>query len=150
MAFALHPTLNSDTAHVVDLDLCVVRLMNDRHYPWLVLIPRHPDLRDFDDVPVQDAAQLDREIRAACAVVRARYAPIKLNVAALGNQVPQLHIHVIGRFEVDAAWPRPVWGVVPREPYAAAQLATEIEALRLAFTMAMATTGSQPLGADDV
>jgi diadenosine tetraphosphate (Ap4A) HIT family hydrolase len=150
MPFALHSTLNADTAHVVDLDLCMVRLMNDRHYPWLVLIPRYGNLRDFDEVPEQDAAQLDREIRAACAVVRARYAPLKLNVAALGNQVPQLHIHVIGRFEVDAAWPRPVWGVVPPEPYAAAHLATEIEALRRAFATAMATTDSQPRGADDV
>ncbi len=150
MDFALHPTLNADTVHVVDLNLCVVRLMNDRHYPWLVLVPRHADLRDFDDVPESDAAQLHSEIRAACAVVRGRYAPVKLNVAALGNQVPQLHIHVIGRFEVDAAWPRPVWGAVPPEPYSAAHLATEVDALRQALTTALAGTGRPAMRADGV
>lgn len=149
MPFALHSTLDADTVHVVDLDLCAVRLMNDRHYPWLVLIPRCADLRDFDEVPAGHAAQFDREIRAACAVVRSRYAPVKLNVASLGNQVPQLHVHVIGRFEVDAAWPRPVWGVVAPEPYAAAHLATELEALRSAFT-ALATWDRQAPGTDGV
>lgn len=133
MSFTLHPTLAADTAVVTDLPLCTVLLMDDRHYPWLILVPRHAGLRDVDEVPEKDVPRLHQELRAACAVMRARYAPHKLNVAALGNQVPQLHIHVIGRFEVDGAWPKPVWGVLPREPYGATQLVAEAEALEKAF-----------------
>lgn len=142
MPFSLHPTLAADTAVVTQLPLCLVLLMNDRQFPWLVLVPQRDALRDLDELSEADFDLFQRELRTACAVLRSRYAPFKLNVASLGNQVPQLHVHVIGRFEVDAAWPRPVWGVVPRSPFPPDQLEREVSAVRQAFHSAEVT----PLG----
>jgi len=120
-AFALHSRLSADTAHVADLPLCAALLMNDARYPWLVLVPRRADLREIEDLSETDQHQLLREIHMASAAVRVLCAPDrpceKLNIAALGNMVPQLHIHVIARRQDDPAWPGPVWGVGPAEAY---------------------------------
>ncbi len=115
--FALHPQLAADTLQVADLPLCRVLLMNDSQYPWLILVPRVADIRDIDELSSADSAQLNDEIRLACAALRACVTLDKINVASLGNMVPQLHIHVIARRTSDAAWPRPVWGVSPPVPY---------------------------------
>lgn len=115
--FALHPQLAADTLQVADLPLCRVLLMNDSQYPWLILVPRVADIRDIDELSSADSAQLNDEIRLACGALRARVTLDKINVASLGNMVPQLHIHVIARRTSDAAWPRPVWGVSPAVPY---------------------------------
>ncbi|MBF0109494.1 MAG: HIT family protein [Magnetococcales bacterium] len=113
----LHPTLVKDCIMVGTLAASILLLMNDRHYPWLVLVPNRPGLRDFDDLSANDASMVHADIRQASNLLRTLFKPTKINVAALGNVVPQLHIHVIARFESDRAWPKPVWGVFPPEPY---------------------------------
>ena len=115
--FELHPQLAADSYPLTTWPLCEVRVINDANYPWLVLIPRKPGLRDFDDLSPEDMVLAGEEIREASRALRQLYRPDKMNVAALGNQVPQLHIHVVARFEGDAAWPKPIWGVLPARPY---------------------------------
>lgn len=117
MSFELHDRLAADTFLVTDLTLCRVLLMNDRRFPWLILVPRRAGLRDFDDVAGAEKADFHAEIDLASAVLREVSGAEKMNVAALGNMVPQLHVHVIARFAADAAWPGPVWGVGQAEPY---------------------------------
>ena len=114
MQFALHERLAADTLHIAELDLSTLLLMRDHRFPWTILVPRRPDLRDLHDLSRQDAMQAFDEIAHVSRAIAAEFGAHKLNVAALGNQVPQLHIHVIGRFENDDAWPGPVWnaGVV--------------------------------------
>lgn len=116
-AFALNPRLEADGLPVGELALCRVLLMNDARFPWLILVPRRPDLREICDLAAEDQATLWTEIDAASRALKRLIDPHKLNVAAIGNMVPQLHIHVVARFEDDAAWPAPVWGFGAREPY---------------------------------
>lgn len=120
--FELDPRLEADTFPVGDLSLCTVRLMNDARFPWLILVPRRPDLAELIDLDDAARARLTMEIDAASRVLKAATGCDKLNVAALGNMVRQLHIHVIARFTSDAAWPGPVWGVGQRKDYAAPQV----------------------------
>jgi diadenosine tetraphosphate (Ap4A) HIT family hydrolase len=121
--FELDPHLAADTVELARWSLCRVLLMNDSNYPWLILVPQRSDLRDFDEVAGADRGVLDGEITRACAALRKLFKPHKMNVASLGNVTPQLHIHVIARQTGDAAWPKPVWGVVPAKPYTAEALA---------------------------
>ena len=118
-------TLTSEP--LAETELCWVRLQNDARWPWIVLIPRRPGLVELEELAPEDRALLFREITAAGAAVRAVGAALgaaveKLNVGALGNVVPQLHVHVIGRRRGDAAWPGPVWGFGEPEPYGAEDL----------------------------
>ncbi len=132
--FTLDPTLARDTVPLGEWALCRVLLMNDAQYPWLVLVPARPGLRDFHDLTPADLALATGEIVRASKALQALFEPFKLNVAALGNMVPQLHIHVIARFADDAAWPKPVWGVRPAEPYDEAALTARLGDLRGAFS----------------
>lgn len=127
--FALHPLLAADTFEVTDLPLCRVLLMNDSQYPWLILVPRRANLRDLDELSVTDAQQLTLEINRASKALRVVSLPYKLNVAALGNMVEQLHIHVIARRKDDVAWPRPIWGVSPAVPYKDTALLDSLQTL---------------------
>jgi diadenosine tetraphosphate (Ap4A) HIT family hydrolase len=111
MSFILHERLAADTLPLIDLPLCRVLLMNDSRFPWLVMVPMRPGLRDFHDVGAGDKQAFMAEIDRVSLALEAETGAFKLNVAALGNMVPQLHVHVIARFEGDAAWPGPVWGV---------------------------------------
>ncbi len=115
--FSLDPRLAADTLPVGDLPLCAVRLMNDRRFPWLVLVPRRADTVEITDLGEADAARLVQEVRLATRVMQELARPDKVNLGALGNVVPQLHLHVVGRFRSDPAWPGPVWGFGAREPY---------------------------------
>jgi diadenosine tetraphosphate (Ap4A) HIT family hydrolase len=115
--FDLNPRLEGDSVAVANLELCNVRLMKDANYPWLLLIPRRSDMIEIIDLEPADRALLMEEISAASEALQKVTDCEKLNVAALGNQVSQLHVHVIARFRDDAAWPGPVWGVVPPLPY---------------------------------
>ncbi|MGL5735533.1 MAG: HIT domain-containing protein [Beijerinckiaceae bacterium] len=133
MSFQLHPQLAADTIPVGDLALSTVLLMNDARFPWLILVPRRADARDLIDLNESDAGALSGEIRQAQRVLRDLFKPHKLNVAALGNMVPQLHVHVIARFTEDTAWPRPVWGVGAAEPYGAELRADRAAMLARAF-----------------
>jgi diadenosine tetraphosphate (Ap4A) HIT family hydrolase len=132
--FLLDPRLDADTIPIGRLELCRVLLMDDARYPWLILVPERNDLAEIIDLPEADRALLMREIAAASGALRSLYRPDKLNVAALGNRVRQLHVHVLARFESDAAWPGPVWGVgeaVPYPPHMAGVTADRIaDALR--------------------
>lgn len=117
MSFALDSQLAADTLPLTDLELCTVRLMNNATLPWVILVPRQPGLRDIIDLHEADQLQLMREISQVSQALKRAFKPDKLNVAALGNMVPQLHMHIIARFTHDAAWPKPVWGNLPAQPY---------------------------------
>ena len=129
MTFALHPQLEADTRLVMDLPLCSVLLMNDARYPWLILVPRIAALRDLHELEPGQRAPVLAEITAASHALERLFQPYKLNVAALGNQVEQLHIHVIARRTDDPAWPGPVWGVGAAEPYSEADYDARLAAL---------------------
>lgn len=117
-AFELDPRLAGDSLPVIDLQLCSLRLMNDRRFPWLLLVPRRAACVELLDLAAQDQDQLWREILSVSQALKQILNPDKLNVAALGNQVAQLHVHVIARYRQDAAWPGPVWGVGQATPWA--------------------------------
>ncbi len=115
--WSLHPQLERDTISLGDLSLTRVLLMNDANYPWVILVPRRPDVTEVIDLIEAEQARLMSEIAQVARVLRGVTACHKLNIAALGNAVPQLHVHVIARFRNDAAWPKPVWGVTPARGY---------------------------------
>ena len=124
--FQLDARLANDSAPVADLPLSTVRLMNERSWPWLILVPRRAGLVELIDLDAEGRARLMEEIARAAGALRALYRPDKLNVAALGNVVHQLHVHVIARFRSDPAWPRPIWNVKPAfEPYEPSALSKE-------------------------
>jgi len=131
--FALHPTLARDTVEVARLPLCRVLLMNDRRFPWLILVPERESVREIHELPPAGRAMLIEEVARAGRVLTRLFTPDKVNVGALGNVVPQLHVHVVARFAADAAWPGPVWGSGAAEPYAEDAL-EEIRG-RLAFAL---------------
>ena len=109
MAFVLHEKLAADCEGIGDFELCTLLLMRDDRFPWTILVPRLAGLRDFHDLPRAQASALFDEIAVVSRVLIDAFAAEKINVAALGNQVPQLHVHVIARYANDAAWPGPVW-----------------------------------------
>jgi len=115
--FELDATLAADTVEVAQWELSRVLLMNDANYPWLILVPARWGLRDFHELEPHDLSTMTAEIVRASKALEALFDPVKLNVAALGNQVPQLHVHVIARREDDPAWPKPVWGAAPARAY---------------------------------
>jgi diadenosine tetraphosphate (Ap4A) HIT family hydrolase len=117
MTFALNPRLHADTFFITDWPLCRVLLMNDARYPWLILVPRRDGMTELMDLPVADRVLLTEEIAKAGAILRSRPGVTKVNVGALGNLVPQLHVHVVGRHPADPAWPGPVWGHDQAVPY---------------------------------
>jgi len=125
----LHPQLADDTHPVDSWPLCDVRLMDDANHPWLILVPRVAGATEVTDLDADQQANLMREIDRAARTLRV-FRPRKLNVAALGNLVPQLHVHVIARYEQDIAWPRPVWGMAAAQPYAPEALIERIQLLR--------------------
>ena len=115
--WSLHPQLAQDTVPVGDLALTRVLLANDANYPWLILVPRRPALVELIDLKETEQIQFLGEIATAARVLKSVTECEKLNIAALGNVVPQLHVHVIGRRHSDAAWPKPIWGVAPATAY---------------------------------
>ncbi len=126
----LHPQLADDTHPLASWPLCELRLMDDANYPWLVLAPRVTDAVELMDLHAAQRHTLTDEIDAASRALRTAFRPHKLNVAALGNLVPQLHVHVIARFEDDPAWPAPVWGRVTARAYTPEALVERIARLQ--------------------
>ncbi len=122
MSFALHPSLARDTVEVTRLPLCRVLLMKDRRFPWLILVPERESVREIHELPPADRQILIEEIAHASQVLARLFHPDKLNVGALGNIVPQLHVHLVARTTTDPAWPGPVWGFGRAEAYAAEEL----------------------------
>ena len=119
--FILHSQLAKDTVPLGDLPLSAVLLIDDRTYPWLLLVPRRRGVSEITDLGSIERAHLMSEITQVSDALKAETACDKLNVAALGNVVPQLHVHIIARFKSDAVWPRPVWGQVPPTRYTEAE-----------------------------
>lgn len=115
--FELDPRLDTDTLPVTNLSLCTVRLMNDSQFPWLILIPRVAGISEIIDLSDSQQNQLWQESKMISHVLRKVFSPDKLNVAALGNVVSQLHVHHVARMQADCAWPAPVWGRQPTVPY---------------------------------
>lgn len=129
----LHPQLADDTHPVAHLALCELRLMDDGNYPWLVLVPRITDAQELIDLDAAQRHALTDEIDLAARTLRQLVRPDKLNVAALGNLVPQLHVHVVARYRTDPAWPAPVWGRVAARPYSPEALVDRIASLQAAL-----------------
>ena len=124
--FLLNPRLARDTVGLGPSVLSAVRLVRDARYPWILLIPRRPRLREFTDLEDNEQALLLEEIRRCCELFTALHKPTKINIAMIGNIVPQLHVHVIARFRGDPTWPRPVWGVGEPTPYSAEELKARV------------------------
>lgn len=121
MEFQLDPRLAADCHRLGSLPLCELLLMNDAHYPWCILVPRRPGIREIYELPAADQAHLMAESVSLGRALRTAFGGDKLNVAALGNVVPQLHLHHVVRRVGDAAWPAPVWGKAAPLPYTAEQ-----------------------------
>jgi diadenosine tetraphosphate (Ap4A) HIT family hydrolase len=128
--WSLHPQLAQDTIEIGDLPLARVLLMNDAAYPWLVLVPRRAGASEIIDLNEDDQEMLIREVALLAGVLKDVTTCDKLNVAAIGNVVPQLHVHVVARRRDDALWPRPVWGAAPARPYALADRDRLVAAIR--------------------
>ena len=128
--WSLNSQLKKDTIDIGDLPLSRVLVIKDAHYPWLLLVPRRPEASEIIDLDEVEQAQLMAEVSRAARALKDITKCDKLNIAALGNMVPQLHVHVIARRTGDAAWPRPVWGVVPPLAHDAAEVQHFISALR--------------------
>ena len=131
--YELHPQLAADSHPVAALALCDLQLMDDDNYPWLVLVPRVAGARELTDLDTAQRTMLMEDIARCEQLLLDVFQPYKLNVAALGNLVPQLHVHVIARFEHDPAWPAPVWGRVASRPYAPEALVARVRELQAAL-----------------
>jgi diadenosine tetraphosphate (Ap4A) HIT family hydrolase len=129
-AWSLHARLKEDTIDIGDLPLCRVLVIKDANYPWLLLVPRRADIIEIIDLEEVEQAQLMTEVSRVARALKDVTKCDKLNIAALGNMVPQLHVHVIARRTSDAAWPRPVWGAVPPLSHDAEEVQVFISALR--------------------
>ena len=117
VVFSPHPRLVADTVFVADWALSRVVAMNDARYPWLILIPRRDGATEIFDLSAEDRRTMIEEIARASDGLKSLTAAAKINVGALGNLVPQLHVHIVARNPGDAAWPRPVWGQGSAQPY---------------------------------
>ncbi|GGF09190.1 HIT domain-containing protein [Pseudoalteromonas gelatinilytica] len=121
--FSLAPELQRDCIELADWPLCKVLLMNDSQYPWFILVPRIAGVKEIIDLSEELQITLLQESGKLSKLLQQVFNPDKLNVAALGNMVPQLHVHHIARFTTDAAWPAPIWGKLPAVPYTDEQIA---------------------------
>ncbi len=121
MNFTLDRRLSADSRDITNLPLCNVRLMDNKRFPWLILVPRVAGASEWIDLSREQQHQLSDEIAVLSHILQALVTPDKLNIAALGNQVSQLHIHLIARYKGDSAWPNPVWGAAS-EPYGEEEL----------------------------
>jgi diadenosine tetraphosphate (Ap4A) HIT family hydrolase len=130
LAFALDPQLERDTLALGDLPLSRVRLMDDANFPWLIAVPRRAGAVEIFDLDASERAQLMSELALLAQFLKDLTGCDKINVAAIGNVVPQLHVHVVARRRDDAAWPRPVWAALPARPYGEPERDRLIAAIR--------------------
>lgn len=125
----IHQKLLNDCIVLGHFKLNQLLLMNDMQYPWFILVPDRPNIREIHQLSLDEQVQLVRESSQLAVALEEAFAADKLNIAALGNIVPQLHIHHIARYETDPAWPNPVWGACPPIPYSEADRAATISKL---------------------
>ena len=136
MGFVLDERLAADTVEIFQLELSFVGLMRDARYPWLIVVPKKPDLVEVTDLDETGRKLLWGEVEKCCLIMQAVFPGAKLNIGALGNVVRQLHVHIIARQQGDAAWPGPVWGVGEAEPYEKDALAEQLDKFKEAFQTA--------------
>ena len=127
--FELDPRL-AVNHFIQDWPLCSLYLEDDARFPWLVLVPRRPGLREVFHLHADDQAQFNKEVTVAAQRLAESLNPAKMNVAMLGNMVPQLHAHVIARFATDPAWPGPVWGIGARRPYDDVEVQVRVQKMK--------------------
>lgn len=132
--FVVDPRLAQDTVALGDFPLCRLLLMNDSHYPWFILVPRREEVSELFQLDAADQQALWRETTVLAETIKDTFGADKMNVATLGNMVGQLHMHVIARRRDDAAWPAPVWGRQPAEPYTEEQIMAIQRKLKLVLT----------------
>nr|MBF0681606.1 HIT domain-containing protein [Pseudomonas sp.] len=132
--FELDSRLEQDTVSLGDFPLCRLLLMNDRQYPWFILVPRREEVSELFQLDAADQQALWQETTSLAETLKDTFGADKMNVATLGNVVGQLHMHVIARRRDDAAWPAPVWGKLPAEPYTQEQIAAIRQKLELVLT----------------
>jgi diadenosine tetraphosphate (Ap4A) HIT family hydrolase len=126
---AIHPQLTNDCLLLGKFTLCHLLLMRDANYPWCILVPDCEGIAEIYQLSETDQQQLLRESSQLSLAMEAAFSPDKLNIAALGNVVPQLHIHHIARYRTDASWPAPVWGRVAVKPYPEGEFAVVVQSL---------------------
>lgn len=131
--FVLDPQLETSTVVVGHFPLSLVLLSKDANYPWCLLVPKRSDLTEMHHLTDDDRKQFAHESGYLSEVMVSLFAPDKMNMAALGNQVPQLHIHHVARFKDDAAWPNPIWGQVAAKEYEQDELQSRVSRLRSAL-----------------
>jgi len=131
--FRLHERLQADTLFIGEFPLSLVLLSKDANYPWVILVPKREGIKEIYQLPEVDQQQLMRESSALAQAMEDQVAPDKLNIATIGNLVPQLHMHHVARFKSDSAWPGPVWGAVPPTSYNAQQQASILAGLQKAL-----------------
>lgn len=132
--FILHPQLKADCYEICQHGAVKILLLNDARYHWLILVPSLPDIIEWIDLPEAVQLELHHNVMLCANVLRNLYAPDKINIGALGNLVSQLHVHVLARFTDDPAWPSPVWGHSPAEPYNPDAVEGTLEEIRSALT----------------
>lgn len=130
MTFFLHPQLQQDCKIIGKTSLCEVLLFNDNQFPWLVLVPMIPNISEVYDLLKKDQTQLSNSTNQIGQRMMEIYKGDKLNIATLGNMVPQLHIHIVVRSKNDIAWPKPVWGNFQPSPYSSTELAAEVSKIK--------------------
>ncbi|MGV6807183.1 MAG: HIT domain-containing protein [bacterium] len=131
--FELHPRLAQDSLEIGRFPLGLLLLSKDANYPWLILVPQREDVSEIHHLSEGDQQQLLKESCILAEVMVDLFDADKLNIAALGNMVPQLHIHHIARYTSDPAWPNPIWGAVPAKPYDENPLNRRVSAIRNAL-----------------
>lgn len=127
----IHPRLQQDCIPVGRFDLCHLLLMNDANYPWFILVPDRDDLTEVFELDVADRNTLMAESCVLASHLKTALRADKINIAALGNMVPQLHIHIVARFQGDPAWPDPIWGKLPAVPYSEDNLRKLLDRLQV-------------------
>lgn len=135
--FELHPQLASDGIVIGEFDLSTLLLMNDQQFPWFILVPRREGATEIFQLNQADRSQLMNESCWLSEALEDAFSAHKINVAALGNMVSQLHVHHIVRYREDPAWPAPVWGKLPAVPYTQDQLVERVARLQTALTSNM-------------
>ena len=115
--FELHPVLEKDSVLIGHFGLCQIRLINDSNYPWVLLVPEREGLTEVHQLSIEDRCLLVEESAFLSAMLADLFEADKMNIAAIGNMVSQLHVHHIVRYKTDPAWPAPVWGKLPMKPY---------------------------------
>ncbi|MFK5950321.1 MAG: HIT family protein [Methylococcales bacterium] len=133
MTFQLHPRLQQDSLAIGQFRLSELRLINDSQYPWFILVPRRHNISEVYQLSEKDQQLLQQESSLLAKTLVELFTADKLNIAAIGNIVPQLHIHHIVRYKTDIAWPAPIWGKFDAVPYRAQQLGERVELIKSAF-----------------